>query len=303
EERVSTRVVRGRTRLYYTKGTDGETRRPRSLPLMMLYSRLPRSLSYLLAASRCLLDILAHRTRISSEDSRLCPPLRSGEDLRRWRSGVPGRRKESVRSLNGQLSLTPFVPRFSLRCACSYFLFATFELILAYINCMNVFNHLMQPTTIRCKFRTIVEQDVRSSSGKFNPCLTNDTKTVDVVVGNMVKKLYVNTRRIWIHRAISRLKARANKSSVLPSTGHKVVGFLVMRPCDFAWGSWKKPEALIKRGTGRSLAHFSIWRINARWLGDNSKVYRPRISSFQATPIFTTKLLGYSTLARFMGLT
>jgi len=75
---------------------------------------------------------------------------------------------------------------------------------------------------------------------------------------------------------------------------------ILMIVCDIIQ---KKPEALIKRGTGRSLAHFSIWRINARWLGDNSKVYRPRISSFQATPIFTTKLLGYSTLARFMGLT
>lgn len=44
EERVSIGVVRGRTCLYYTKGTDGGTRRPRGLPLMMLYSRLPRSL-------------------------------------------------------------------------------------------------------------------------------------------------------------------------------------------------------------------------------------------------------------------
>ncbi|EGI60923.1 hypothetical protein G5I_10842 [Acromyrmex echinatior] len=67
--------------------------------------------------------------------------------------------------------------------------------------------------------------------------------------------------------------------------------------------SSKKPEAPIKRESGRSPAHFSIWRINARWLDDNSKVYRPRISSFQATSIFATKLLGYSTLAGFMGLT
>ena len=82
------RVVRGRTRLYYTKGTDEGTRRPRGLPLMMLYSRLPRSLSYLLAASRCLLDILAHRTRISSEEpTLLSAPLRRTSG---WRSGVPG---------------------------------------------------------------------------------------------------------------------------------------------------------------------------------------------------------------------
>ncbi|KYM78222.1 hypothetical protein ALC53_11417 [Atta colombica] len=66
----------------------------------------------------------------------------------------------------------------------------------------------------------------------------------------------------------------------------------------------KKPEALIKREAGgRSPAHFSIWRINARRLDNNSKVYRPRISSFQAMPIFATKLLGYSTLAGFMDLT
>lgn len=52
EERASTGVARGRTRLYYTKGTDEGTHRP-SLPLMMLYSRLPTLASYLLAASRC----------------------------------------------------------------------------------------------------------------------------------------------------------------------------------------------------------------------------------------------------------
>lgn len=36
---------------------------------------------------------------------------------------------------------------------------------------------------------------------------------------------------------------------------------------------------------------------HARQSGDNSRLYCPRISPFQATPIFATKLLGYSTLA------
>jgi hypothetical protein len=54
-----------------------------------------------------------------------------------------------------------------------------------------------------------------------------------------------NTRRIWIRRAISPAEARANKSSTLPSTDHKVVGFLVMRPCATSLGD--RPAA---RGEG-----------------------------------------------------
>ncbi|TGZ31862.1 hypothetical protein DBV15_01202 [Temnothorax longispinosus] len=38
----------------------------------------------------------------------------------------------------------------------------------------------------------------------------------------------------------------------------------------------------------------------ARQSGDNSRLYCPRISPFQGTPIFATELLGYSTLAGFM---
>lgn len=63
----------------------------------------------------------------------------------------------------------------------------------------------------------------------------------------------------------------------------------------------RKLEALIKT-RGRSFARAFFYPANkrARRPGDNSRLYRLRISPFQATPIFATKLLGYSTLAGFM---
>lgn len=66
----------------------------------------------------------------------------------------------------------------------------------------------------------------------------------------------------------------------------------------------RKPEALIKRETGHSPVHFSIRRINAL---DSRAITRDFIvreyRPFQAMPIFSTKLLGYSTLVGFMVLT
>lgn len=88
EERVSIGIVRGRTCLYYTKGTDGGTRRPRDLPLMMLYSRLSRSLvstrRFALLRSTFSRTGCVYRPRTS----RLCSPLRSGGPPC-WRRGDP----------------------------------------------------------------------------------------------------------------------------------------------------------------------------------------------------------------------
>lgn len=105
EERLSIGVVRGRTCLYYTKGTNGGTRRPRGLPLMMLYSRLPRSLvpNSPLRAARSTFSRTGcvYRSRIVDF------ALRStSKDLPAGGAGIQSR-KESARSLNAQLLLLP----------------------------------------------------------------------------------------------------------------------------------------------------------------------------------------------------
>lgn len=64
----------------------------------------------------------------------------------------------------------------------------------------------------------------------------------------------------------------------------------------------RKSEALIKRKDIRRTFFYPANK-RARQLDDNSRFYRPRISPFQETSIFATKLLGYLTLVRFMVLT
>lgn len=126
-ERVSIGIVRGRTCLYYTKGTDGGTRRPRDLPLMMLYSRLPRSLvptrRFALLRSTFSRTGCVYRPRIADLILRSTP-----EDLHDGGAGIQTW-KELARSLNGQLLLALSVPRFSF--ALYAFLFLIRHIVIA----------------------------------------------------------------------------------------------------------------------------------------------------------------------------